>query len=119
VELEKYDPASEFALGGDEEGWVATHQDPAGKAAGAAAKAAAGGGEDDIPTLEEDPPTQPAAAAAAGGSSSQPAAGRGGDDDDIPDISELELAAAEDEVSEYDRDAFEAASLVQCMVLSS
>lgn len=74
---------------------MATHQDP--KSAGAAAKAAAGGGEDDIPTLDEDPP----AAAAAGGSSSQPAAG---DDDDIPDISELELAAQEDEVSGYNLD---------------
>jgi hypothetical protein len=77
-ELEQYNPASsEQALGGDEEGWVATHTSQQGAhAAGAAASAAPGQG------------ASPTAA--------RPS--KAGDDDDIPDISELELAAADDEV---------------------
>lgn len=92
-DIEKYDPKSEFALGGDDEGWVATHQDPASAAAAAATAAA-----DDIPDLDD---TLAAAAAAAGssgqaaGASSSPAAA---DEDDLPDIEDLELVEPEDEV---------------------
>jgi hypothetical protein len=64
---------AEFALAGEEEGWVATHQDPSSTAAGSSA-----GGQ----------------ASAAGGAG---AAAPGGDDD-IPDLNELELNAAADEV---------------------
>jgi hypothetical protein len=71
-EMEKSGNA-EFALGGDEEGWVATHQDPAA----AASQSAEGSG---------------------GASGSGGAAGRK-DDDDIPDLNELELDAEDDEVS--------------------
>jgi hypothetical protein len=93
-DLEKYDSKSEFALGGDEEGWVATHKDPGSAAAGSSAAAAAQ--EDDIPDLdaEENPA---AAAGSAGGQGGAAAAAV--DDDDVPDISELELVEPDDEVS--------------------
>jgi hypothetical protein len=96
-DIEKYDPKSEFALAGDDEGWVATHQDPAGAGAAAAAAAA-----DDIPDLD-DTPAGGAAAAAAGSSSAQAGTGSSTaaaavDDDDVPDISDLELVEPEDEV---------------------
>lgn len=78
-EMEKYDPKGEFALAGDEEGWVATHQDP--KADTAAAAAA----EQDILDLDD---PEPAA-------SNQ---GVRADDDEVPDISELELVEPDDEV---------------------
>ncbi|KAF6262497.1 autophagy protein [Scenedesmus sp. NREL 46B-D3] len=94
-EIEKYDPKSEFALGGDDEGWVATHQDPG--SAGGAAAAAAAGQEDDIPDLDAEEPG--AAAAAAGSASQQAGAAAAADDDDVPDISELELVEPEDEAA--------------------
>ncbi|KIY98970.1 Autophagy-related protein 3 [Monoraphidium neglectum] len=77
ADLERYDPQSEFALAGDEDGWTATHRDP-----GTDAAAAGGGGGDDegIPSLDED--AEAAAPAAAAG---------GGDDDGIPDIEDLDL----------------------------
>lgn len=108
-DIEKYDPKSEFALGGDDEGWVATHQDPA-----AAGTAAAGAAADDIPDLDDTPAAATTSTAAAGSSSgaaaassSQPAAAAAAaasdadedDDDDVPDISDLELIEPEDEVS--------------------
>lgn len=107
-DIEKYDPKSEFALGGDDEGWVATHQDPTADSSAAATAA------DDMPDLDDTPASTAAAAtapaggsSAAGdvGSSSQAvaaagAAAAGGDDDedDVPDISDLELVEPEDEV---------------------
>jgi hypothetical protein len=89
-----YDPQSEFALGGDEDGWTATHRDPAADAAGSGgggdgpgngATGGRRGGDDGIPSLDDDDDEPAAAAAAAGGS------GAGGDDDDIPDIEELDI----------------------------
>ncbi|WIA09304.1 hypothetical protein OEZ85_008711 [Tetradesmus obliquus] len=97
-DIEKYDPKSEFVLGGDDEGWVATHKDPGSAAGGSAAAAAAQ--EDDIPDLDADEP--PAAAVAAAGSASQQgaaAAAAAADDDDVPDISELELVEPDDEAA--------------------
>ena len=82
-EIERYDPKSEFALAGDDEGWVATHQDPG--AAGAAG--GSGNAADDIPDLDEAPAQQQTATAAA-------ASG----EDDVPDISELEIVEPDDEV---------------------
>lgn len=78
-DIEKYDPKSEFALAGDEEGWVATHQDPKGDTAAAAAC------EADILDLDD----------------AEPSASHQGvraDDDEVPDISELELVEPDDEV---------------------
>jgi hypothetical protein len=46
-EIERYDPKSEFALAGEEDGWVATHQDPTADTATAA------GAADDMPDLDE------------------------------------------------------------------
>eukprot|EP00878_Enallax_costatus_P003154 GHUV01003354.1.p1 GENE.GHUV01003354.1~~GHUV01003354.1.p1 ORF type:complete len:301 (+),score=98.44 GHUV01003354.1:117-1019(+) len=79
-DIEKYDPKSEFALAGDEDGWVATHQDPNGDTAAAAAAA------EDILDLDDPDPA---------------ASNRGvrGDDDDVPDISELELVEPDDEAA--------------------
>jgi hypothetical protein len=101
TDIEKYDPKSEFALGGDEEGWVATHKDPDSATAGSAAAAAAAQ-EEDIPDLDAEDP--PAVTAAAAGSAGQPggaaaAAAAAAEDDDVPDISELELVEPDDEVS--------------------
>ncbi len=73
-DLEQYDPNSEFALGGEEDGWTATHNDPVAEAAAA---------PEFIPDMEE---------ASAGGK------GKAEDDDDIPDIGDLELEAEQDEV---------------------
>lgn len=98
-DIEKYDPKSEFALGGDDEGWVATHQDPASAAATAATAAA-----DDIPDLDDTP-----AAAGSSGAAAVPSSSSGGqaaaagpaaapDEDDLPDIEDLELVEPEDEV---------------------
>jgi hypothetical protein len=73
------DANNEFAVQGEED-WVATHHDVAAKGgAGAAA-------EEDIPSIDD---------AGAGPSSSKVAKGA---DDDVPDISELELKADDDEV---------------------
>lgn len=94
-DIEKYDPKSEFALGGDDEGWVATHQDPASAAATAATAAA-----DDIPDLDDTPTAAGSSGAAAAPSSSSggqaPAAAA--EEDDLPDIEDLELVEPEDEV---------------------
>mmetsp|Transcript_30646 Transcript_30646/g.78256 ORF Transcript_30646/g.78256 Transcript_30646/m.78256 type:complete len:314 (-) Transcript_30646:268-1209(-) len=79
-EVESYNPNSEFALGGDEEGWVATHNDPN------AAPARKAAGDDAIPSIDDAAGSAPSAAAAGG-------------DDDIPDISELELGGAQDEAA--------------------
>lgn len=79
-DLERYDPKNEFALAGDEEGWVATHQDPQGDVAAAAAA------EEDILDLDDPHPA----------ASNQ---GVRAEDDDVPDISELELVEPDDEVS--------------------
>ena len=56
-ELEVYDPQSEFALAGDDDGWTATHRDP--QADAAAAEAGGGGGagaagDDAIPSIDDD-----------------------------------------------------------------
>lgn len=86
-DIERYDPKSEFALGGDDEGWVATHQDPS-----AGSAAAAGAGEEDILDLDDDDP--------------EPSASHQGtraEDDEVPDISELELVEPEDEVKQRAR----------------
>lgn len=77
-EVEKYDPKSEFVLSGDDDGWVATHQDPKGDTTAAA--------EEDIPDLDDPDPS----------ASHQ---GVRADDDEVPDISELELVETDDEVS--------------------
>jgi hypothetical protein len=113
-DLEKYDPKSEFALGGDEEGWVATHQDPGSAAAGSSAAAAAAQ-EDDIPDLDaEEAPT----AAAAGGAGRQGgAAAAAVDDDDVPDISELELVEPDDEVRLHAQRCWRVCSWGDCMGL--
>ena len=79
-EFESYDPQSEYALAGDEEGWVATHSDPANRAE-----------VEDIPNMGG-----PEGGTSAAGRGPTPAAAD--DDDDIPDINELELQAEEDEV---------------------
>eukprot|EP00775_Hariotina_reticulata_P010379 gene10379-10537_t len=81
-DIEKYDPKSEFALAGEEDGWVATHQDPTADS-GTAADAA-----DDIPDLDE-----------AAGPSQLESTQLGGADDDAPDISELELEDPDDEAA--------------------
>lgn len=93
TDLERYDPRSEFALGGDDEGWVATHQDPAAAASTAAA------GHDDMPDLDE-APTAAAAGSSGGEGSGGPAApaAAGGVEDDVPDIDDLEIVEPEDEV---------------------
>lgn len=67
TELENYDPKSEFALAGDDDGWVATHKDPAAGTSTAA---------EDIPSIDD--------------ADSKPAAGVG-DADDIPDMADLEI----------------------------
>ena len=73
-DLEAYDPKSEYALSGEEDGWVATHSDPH----------AATEGAEHVPNMDAD----------------DEAGGTGGkEDEDIPDISELEIQAEEDEVS--------------------
>lgn len=91
-DIEKYDPRSEFALGGDDEGWVATHQDPASAAATAASAAA-----DDIPDLDDTPSAAAGSSGQAAGASSSPAAAA--DEDDLPDIEDLELVEPEDEAA--------------------
>lgn len=73
-ELENYDPNSEFSLGGDEEGWTATHNDPA--------LPTPGGAHEDIPDID--------------GADAE----KNDDDDSIPDIGELELEADDDEVGQ-------------------
>jgi hypothetical protein len=73
ADLERYDPQSEFALAGDEDGWTATHRDP-----GTDAAAAGGGGGDDegIPSLDEDAEAAaPAAAAGKAGAGTRVLAG--------------------------------------------
>ena len=60
-DLEAYDPSSEFALAGDEDGWTATHRDPAADGGGGDG---GGGGEEAIPSIEEDEEEEAAAAAA-------------------------------------------------------
>ncbi|GFH15703.1 autophagy-related protein 3, partial [Haematococcus lacustris] len=79
---------AEFALGGTEEGWVATHKDPAAADSTQAAADSAIPSIDDSEVPGRIPGPAPVAAAAA------PRV-----DDDIPDISELELAAADDEAA--------------------
>ncbi|KAJ9510187.1 hypothetical protein QJQ45_015660, partial [Haematococcus lacustris] len=79
---------AEFALGGAEEGWVATHKDPAAADSTQAAADSAIPSIDDSEVPGRIPGPAPVAAAAA------PRV-----DDDIPDISELELAAADDEAA--------------------
>lgn len=69
----EYDPQSEFALAGEEDGWVATHRDPTV-------------GAEHVPNIEDDAKIKPAVKDKE-------------DDDDIPDISELELQAEDDEAS--------------------
>lgn len=71
AELEAYDPESEFTLGGDEEGWTATHNDPAGDSAAAAAEV--------VPDMDA----------------------AGDNEEDIPDMGDLELAADDDEVGRH------------------
>ncbi len=69
-ELESYDPNSEFAVDG-EEGWFATHADPHASVEG--------GGTDSIPCIDKRKAKE--------------------DEDDIPDMSALEIAAEDDEVT--------------------
>eukprot|EP00879_Flechtneria_rotunda_P009568 GHRR01010014.1.p1 GENE.GHRR01010014.1~~GHRR01010014.1.p1 ORF type:complete len:240 (+),score=76.98 GHRR01010014.1:205-924(+) len=88
-DIEKYDSRSEFALGGDEEGWVATHQDPRTQSTSAAAGTAA----DDIPDLDA---AEPAAAGARGSHQRDVPSNN---DDELPDISELELQEPDDEAA--------------------
>lgn len=76
-DVEAYNPNTEFALGGDEDGWVATHRDPA-------LPAQPGTGDDAIPSIDDDE---------AGGKGAE-----AGGEEEIPDISELELGAENDEV---------------------
>ncbi len=72
-DLERYDPKTEFALDGDDDGWTATHKDPTSdKRAGEQQDA-------DLPSIDGPSGT-------AGGTGDA-----AGSDDDIPDISELEL----------------------------
>lgn len=52
ADLERYDPQSEFALGGDEDGWTATHRDP--QADAAAEGGTKGRAEDNIPSLDDE-----------------------------------------------------------------
>lgn len=85
ADLQQYDPQSEFAMGGDDDGWTATHRDPQGDAGAAAA----GLGEEEVPTLEEEEEGGQQAAAAAVAE----------DDDDIPDIDDLDLEDDEAAVS--------------------
>lgn len=87
-----YNPNSEFALQGEgEEGWVATHSDPGAKGQGSSG-AGGGSGDEHIPSIDDDEGPAAGATGAAG-------AGAGGaGDDDIPDITELELNEADDEV---------------------
>lgn len=73
--MENYNPNSEFALNGDEDGWVATHSDPAANSKTS---------EEEIPSIDDHVAHGPGAGA--------------GKDDDIPDISELDLA--DDEVGD-------------------
>ena len=63
TDVENYNPEDEFALDGDEAGWVATHADPS-----LPSKAAA----ENIPSIDDDDKNA------------------GVDDDDIPDMNELE-----------------------------
>lgn len=79
TDIDNYDPNSEFVLGGDEEGWVATHNDPA-------VARPSGQDNDDIPNMDE-----PSASGGAQG---------GDDDDDIPDIGALEMEEEDDEVGD-------------------
>eukprot|EP00879_Flechtneria_rotunda_P031607 GHRR01034544.1.p1 GENE.GHRR01034544.1~~GHRR01034544.1.p1 ORF type:complete len:266 (+),score=46.70 GHRR01034544.1:434-1231(+) len=107
-DIEKYDSRSEFALGGDEEGWVATHQDPRTQSTSAAAGTAA----DDIPDLDA---AEPAAAGARGSHQRDVPSNN---DDELPDISELELQEPDDEVSMHNSDhmfAFPSCWLCLCM----
>jgi hypothetical protein len=91
-DLERYDPGSEFALAGDDDGWVATHQHPTSD------KPAAGAAGDDMPDLDE--PASASSQAQQQQQQGQPgtAAAAAVDDDDVPDISDLELVEPEDEV---------------------
>lgn len=83
ADVSGYNPNNEFAVQGEED-WVATHEDPACQAPG--------GGDDDIPSIDDAGTS--AKPAGAGASTSK----AGGDGDDVPDISELELGDADDEV---------------------
>jgi len=87
TDLEQYDPASEFALGGDEDGWVATHKNPA-------ADRQPGQPDDEIPSIEDE-----VAGAAAGGKTSAAAATAATDDEDIPDMGDLDLEEPADEAA--------------------
>jgi hypothetical protein len=112
---------AEFALGGDEEGWVATHRSPGekgtgGQQGGGAAGAKPRESDDGIPSIDEagtskqptaggTEGTSTAATAATGSSNvaGASAAAQQQADDDIPDISDLALGvAADDEVSSRD-----------------
>jgi hypothetical protein len=84
TDVEQYDPASEFALGGDEDGWVATHQNPA-------ADRKPGQPEEEIPSMEDE-----AAGTAAGANT-----GAAADEEDIPDMGDLDLDEPADEVGSY------------------
>lgn len=77
TELESYNENSEFALTGDEEGWVATHRDPAHQV------------EDDVPDV----------LSLEAGSGVGEARREEVDDEDIPDMADLELAELEDEAA--------------------
>ncbi|KAF5839299.1 autophagocytosis protein AUT1-like protein [Dunaliella salina] len=70
---------SEYTLGGEEDGWVATHRDPA--------LAGTADAEEAIPSLDDQPNQGEGGKAAAD------------EDDDCPDISELELGQADDEAA--------------------
>jgi ubiquitin-like-conjugating enzyme ATG3 len=77
------DPRSEFALSGEDEGWTATHRDPAAGGGAAAAAGAASG-----------------AAAATGSQASQASKASQAADDGVPDLGDLDLAdAAADEAT--------------------
>mmetsp|Transcript_2151 Transcript_2151/g.3487 ORF Transcript_2151/g.3487 Transcript_2151/m.3487 type:complete len:308 (+) Transcript_2151:85-1008(+) len=84
TEFEQYNPNSEYALGGDEEGWVATHKAPVQAGAAAATPDTEGASSSQGPSTSGATSPQPSPANA---------------DDDIPDISELELGAANDEAA--------------------
>ena len=98
-----FDPKREYALSGEDEGWTATHRDPAAGAATGAAGAAAG--------EEEQRAAAAAAAAAPGGeaaataaaapaaASASAAAKAAADDDGVPDMADLDIADDDDEAA--------------------
>lgn len=84
TEMERGADAGELALGGDEEGWVATHS-------GDASGGAAGGSGSQLAPAVDDTPDIDDVGETSGGAGGGAGTAGGDDDSDVPDIEELDL----------------------------